>query len=123
MKRLFPRSFVLSIALSLLTSLTVNAFPTLVPLQIGFDDPIDEHDSHRGPVNVPNLVIDNYNLQIPEFFNGYSLRIVDENGVVVYFTIIPEGCEEILLPSNLSGDYQIQLYNDSIYYYYGEITL
>jgi hypothetical protein len=103
---------VLMVLFAMLTlfNMPVSAIRVLVPLQIGYVDPEDgNHGENRSPVSVPEVTIDDKVLAFITPCDGDTLRIVNENGVVVYSTTIPVGCEEIELPSNLSGDYEIQL--------------
>ena len=109
MKRLIPFAFVLSTALSFLPNLNVNALPKPVPLQVNIERPTNGQGSHRAPMRVPNLVIDDNILLIPEYYYNCQLQITDEDGFVVYSTTIPEGCDQIELPSYLNGEYEIQL--------------
>ena len=53
---------------------------------------------------------------------GYITCDTDEDGVVVYTTYVPAGTTMIVLPSTLSGDFEIRLVGDT-YYYRGYITL
>lgn len=52
----------------------------------------------------------------------YTLSLYDEDGFVVYSTIISEGTTQVILPDTLSGDFELRFEADS-YYYYGYITL
>jgi len=69
------------------------------------------------------LSIDGHTL----YFNnvGYDLTLVllDEDGEEAYATFVAAGTTAVVLPSTLSGDYELQLYpTDSVYYFYSEIT-
>ncbi len=53
----------------------------------------------------------------------YAIDIV-QNGIVVYSVDVDESTTSIILPSWLSGDFEILLYpEDSDYYFYGVISL
>ena len=54
---------------------------------------------------------------------AYAIDIV-QNGIVVYSVDVDESTTSIILPSWLSGDFEILLYpEDSDYYFYGVISL
>lgn len=63
-----------------------------------------------------------YTLTMPAFEDDFTLVLLDEDGVVVYTTYVPAGTTMIVLPSTLSGDFEIRLVGDT-YYYRGYLTL
>ena len=78
----------------------------------------------RTPVARPSIAQDDHTL----YFNnvGYDLTLVllDEDGEEAYTTFVPAGTTSVVLPSTLSGDYELQLYpDDSVYYFYTDIEL
>ena len=103
------------------SSVQICAVPLPVELQTGYVDPtIGQGDSHRGPVLVPEVSIDNYTLSIDTSCYGYTLRLVDEGDNVVFSTVITS--TTIVLPSTLSGEYQLRLYpTDGSIYFYGYV--
>lgn len=52
----------------------------------------------------------------------YTLTLYDEDGDVVYTAYLPAGTTQIVLPTTLSGDFEIRLEADT-YYYFGYILL
>ena len=52
----------------------------------------------------------------------YVLNLYDEDGEVAYTVLVPLGTTQIVLPSTLSGSFELRFETDT-YYYYGEITL
>lgn len=106
-----------------LTSVNVYADPTDIELQVGYEDPDDgDLGQQRGPVLIPDLSLDGYSLIFNTPCDGYTLRLLDENGSVVYSTVIPTGTTSLVLPSYLSGEYEIQIIQGNICFY-GYITL
>ena len=79
-------------------------------------------DDKRSPILIPNVDIDGYTLTFYTPCNGCVLRLIDENDVVVYSTVIPTGATSLVLPSYLSGDYEIQIVRGN-FYFYGYISL
>lgn len=65
---------------------------------------------------------DNFVLTLPAFEDDYTLELRDENGLVVYSVFVPAGTTMVVLPSTLSGSFEIRLVGDT-YYYRGYIDL
>ena len=121
-KNSFFISSLLTAILSL-TSLNVYADPTDIDLQVEYEDPDDGNDGqHKGLVLVPSVSIDGYSLIFNTPCDGCALRLLDEDGYVVYTTVIPNGSTNLVLPSYLSGEYEIQIIQGNLCFY-GYITL
>ena len=83
----------------------------LVPLSVSIEDdnkPIG-HDTPRTPIEPPLVYIEDYTLTFAIGHPDYVLIIKDEDGVVVYNTTVFSAQTEVILPSTLSGDYEINL--------------
>lgn len=94
-----------------------------IPLQVsGVDPTTDQDDPHKGPVLVPQISLDNHTLYFYTPCDGYTLNLVDENDVVVYTIVIPVGTTSWVLPSTLSGEYELQLISGN-YCFWGIIEL
>ena len=118
-KRLFV--LLLMLALLPLSNLYVVAQP--IDLSVGYVDPTDpKDDDPRSPILVPEVDSEGYTLTFYTPCDGCVLRLVDENDVVVYSTVIPTGTTSLVLPSYLSGEYEIQIVQGNIYFY-GYINL
>lgn len=65
---------------------------------------------------------DGHILTLPAQGNDHMLVLRDDTGTVVYTTFVPAGTTQIVLPSTLSGDFEIRLVADT-YYYIGYILL
>ncbi len=104
-----------------LSNVRLSAEPEDVPLE--YEDPSDPHDNpQRELVKVPEISIEDYTLYFNTPCDGYVLRLVDEFDNVVYSTVIPVGATSLVLPSSLSGTYELQIVA-GIYCFYGDITL
>ncbi len=104
-----------------LSNVRVSAEPEEVPL--GYDDPsYNQENPNKSPVLVPEVSIEDYTLYFNTPCDGYVLRLVDEFDSVVYSTVIPVGATSLVLPSYLSGTYELQIVA-GIYCFYGDITL
>ena len=108
----------------LLTSISVSAKqPTDINLEAGYVDPEDEGgDPHRSPILIPQVGIDNYTLTFYTPCDGCTLRLLDENYNIPFVTVIPVGTTTLVLPSYLSGTYQIQIISGNICFW-GHIDL
>lgn len=87
---------------------------------------INEGSGSDGPTYAPPrpwyITLDDYVLTLPAFEDDYTLELCDEDGVVVYTTYVPAGTTLVVLPSTLSGDFELRFVADT-YYYIGYITL
>jgi len=61
---------------------------------------------------------DNYVLTLPAFDYAYTLVLLDEDGVVVYSADYSAGTTTAVLPSTLSGEFELRLVPYSATYYY-----
>ena len=84
---------------------------TIVPLSVCIED--DEQPGTNGfprsPIEVPLVYIEDYTLSFGTNHPDYVLTLKDEDGDVVYTTTVLSTDTEVILPSTLSGDYEIQL--------------
>jgi hypothetical protein len=76
----------------------------------------------RGPVNPPTVYLEDYTLTFATNHPEYVLYIKDENETVLYSTIVTSAATEVVLPSTLSGDYEIDLFMNE-WYFWGYIEL
>lgn len=114
---------VLIMVLFPLSSLQVCVASNPVGLSGGYWDPHEPNSGEqRGPIITPDLEIEDYTLYFITPCYGYELRLLDENSNVVYTTIIPVNATSLVLPSCLSGDYEIQIIQGE-YYFWGYIEL
>ena len=105
MKKLFL--FVLSAFL-----ISTNSWAkTLVPLTVCIED--DEYPIGNGygktSMCPPMVYIEAYTLSFEIDHPEYVLNIKDEDDNVVYSTVVSSTQTQVVLPSCLSGDYQIEL--------------
>ena len=98
---------------------------TLVPLSVTIeeDDQPAGTGYGRGPIEVPLVYIEDYTLTFEVNHPEYILSIKDEDGTMVYSTVIYSTQTQVVLPSSLSGDYEIRLDFGGSYIFVGEITL
>ena len=88
---------------------TIHAMQ-LVPLSICIEDPTSLGHGHpKTPMAAPKVYIDDYTLLFEASHPEYVLNIKDEDGDVVYTTTVYSTQTQVVLPSTLSGNYQIEL--------------
>ena len=94
-----------------------------IPMQI-----INKGGSGSQPTNSPPrpwyITQDENVLTMPAFEDDLTLQLRDEDDTVVYSTIISAGTTQVILPTTLSGDFELRLIPFfSTYYYRGYIEL
>lgn len=62
------------------------------------------------------IIQDDYTLTLPLFEDDYIFELRDEAGEVVYTTNLLAGTTQIVLPSTLSGSFEIRLVGTTYYY-------
>ena len=81
-----------------------------VPLTVSYDDLMPIGNGHpKTPVHAPAIYIEGYTLTFTAGHPDYVLNIKDEDGNVVYSTVVTSSQTTVVLPSALSGDYVIEL--------------
>ena len=82
----------------------------VVPFTVHYEDnqPIG-HGYGRTPMQPPVVYIEDYTLTFAVGHPDYTLIIKDEDGYVVYTTTVFSNDTEVILPSTLSGDYEVNL--------------
>jgi hypothetical protein len=117
------RRAMLLIVVSWLLGGLAFAIPVQINLTVGINDPFPGiPELHKGPEYVPSVVLDGYEITFLAIHPAYTLNIV-ANGVVVYSVALSPYTTSVVLPSWLSGQYEIQLRPDDYYYLYGYIEL
>lgn len=99
--------YLLLIALSLSTSAVAW---DRIPLAVGIIDgmPIG-HGYGKSPMRPPVVYIEDHTLSFVMDHPDYELTIKDEDGEVVYSTIVTSAETLVTLPSSLAGEYVIEL--------------
>ena len=94
-----------------------------IPLGIEWGDgkPI-HHGGAKSPVQPPTVSYEGNSIYLASSYSDFTLRLLDADGVVAYETFVPAGTATVVLPSTLSGDYELRLVT-STFYFYGYITL
>ena len=82
-----------------------------IPLTVSgdIDDMPIGHGNPKSPMQPPTVYIEDYTLSFAVGHPEYVLQITDEDGDVVYTTTVFSTDTQVVLPSYLSGNYEIQL--------------
>jgi hypothetical protein len=82
----------------------------VVPFTVHYEDdqPLG-NGFPRSPIEVPLVYIEDYTLAFVADHPDYVLNIKDEDGDVVYSTVVYSSETQVVLPSTLSGDHEIEL--------------
>ena len=116
------KKFILSFILLLGGGIFMDALAQQqIPMQIIKDGELGNGNT-LAPPRPWYIYEDNFVLTLPAFEDDYTLELRDENGVVVYSVFVPTGTTMVVLPSTLSGSFEIRLVGDT-YYYRGYIDL
>ena len=67
------------------------------------------HGHPKSPIEPPTVYIENDTLMFEADHPEYVLNIKDEENEVVYTTSVYSSITQIILPSSLSGNYEIEL--------------
>ena len=76
----------------------------------------------KTPILPPQVSIGGHVLYFTGTHAEFILTLTDEDGDVVFTTVVYDTDIQVVLPSSLSGTYELRLYTD-IYCFVGEITL
>ena len=88
-----------------------------IPMQI-FNNSGASQGSTRIPPRPWYITQDNYALTLPAFDYDYTLVLFDEEGVVVFSADYSAGTTTAMLPSTLSGEFELRLVPYAATYYY-----
>ena len=83
----------------------------LIPLSVSIEDDDQPIGNGHGKTSMcpPVVYIEDYTLSFEANHPEYVLYIKDEDDNVVYSTTVYSTQTQVVLPSTLSGDYQIEL--------------
>ena len=88
-----------------------------------YDDPTTTiRPPRRTPAMMPTAYMDNHILYFDGSHPAFTLTLLSGD-TVVYQTCVDATDGSVTLPSDLSGDYELQLSSSDDFYYYAEITL
>ena len=82
-----------------------------IPLTVSYEkDDMPVGNGHsKSPIQAPTVYIEDYTLAFVADHPEYILNIKDEAGEVIFTTIVYSTEMQVVLPSTLSGDHEIEL--------------
>lgn len=88
-------------------------------LQVGYNNDFEDviHPKPRTPEIIPIIYFDGSTLFFATSCDGCTLQIVDEAENICYELVIPMGTNELVLPNNLSGEYELRIIRGNTLYY------
>lgn len=94
-----------------------------IPMQIIRDQPVGENNPLAPPR--PWYITQNKNvLTLPAFEDDLNLQLLDEAETIVYSTYVPAGTTQVVLPTTLSGEFELRLIPlNATYYFRGYLIL
>ena len=119
MKKLFLLAMILLGGVPL--SKTFADEPINVPMHFINESGISKGKT-KSPIRPLVITQDGNTLTLPATGVDYMLQLFDEDGTLVYTAFVPRGTTQVVLPSTLSGLYEIRLVADT-YYYIGYLNL
>lgn len=82
----------------------------LIPFTLSYEDDMPLGNGYpKSPLDPPTVYIEDYTLTFENYHPEYILNIKDEDGDVVYSTVVYSTQTQVALPSTLSGNYEIKL--------------
>lgn len=114
--------FVLCVMMTAI-SVTVSAVEIPLAFSIIIGGPGDNHGDIGGnphprtPIQSPSVSIDGYTLYLYSGCEGCTIQLIDENENFVYVDSIGESQTSLVLPSTLSGTYELQIIQGNITFY------
>ncbi len=110
--------------LALVITMSVDAFADVtapIPFRVIRTTSPNGHNP-KSPVLAPTVYIDGNVLTFETPCDGCVLQLVDEDDDVVYSIVIPAGTTSLILPSTLSGTFELQIIRDN-WLFYADINL
>ncbi len=120
----FPQKFFLAILGMLLLGGAFSFSMVPIELSVNYDSQapfIPGPKKH--PISIPDVSLEDHELTFEASHDDYTLELLDADGMVIYSTYVPSATTIVNLPAWLEGEYEIRLYGDTDYYFYGYIEL
>ena len=78
---------------------------------------------HRSPIAYPSVSIDDYILYFYDIDTYFTIQLINDKGELVYTVSKYPESTTLILPSELSGNFELRIYNGSNYYFYCDVFL
>ena len=78
----------------------------------------------KNPITIPEVYLDDHTLYIDNIGDDSTIELTDENDDVVYSVFVTNGTTTVVLPSTLTGIYELSIIPETgDFYFSGEIEL
>ena len=77
----------------------------------------------KSPTDPPQATLDGHVLTFTTSHADFVLTLLDEDGDEAYTVFVPAATSTVVLPSTLTGLFELQLYPGGSYYFLGDIVL
>ena len=71
----------------------------------------------KSPILVPEVYLDGNTLSFDSTIEGCTVQLLDEDETVVYSSVISIGQTTLVLPTTLSGEFELQIVSGDITFY------
>ena len=106
-------------------SLNVMADGEFELLNLSIQNPVHNDDNTnegagahpKSPVQIPEVYLDGHTLSFDAAIEGCEVRLLDEYENVIFADFIEESQTSLILPSTLTGTFELQIIRGSITFY------
>lgn len=92
--------------------------------EVYYKDPLNGgNPMPKSPIELPQATLDGHVLTFTSSHANYTLTLLDENGDDAYQVFVPSSTSVVVLPSTLSGSFEIQLDFSGSYIFVSDIVL
>ena len=100
-----------------------HAQEIIVDLEVSIiDETPTQSGPHKTPVQIPEVWQDGHLIILEAGHADFVLDLIDEDGILVYTTVVPTATTQVFLPSSFTGDFELQLIQGN-FCFYGFISL
>lgn len=86
-------------------------------LDVEITDPTLEHEPiRRSPARKPLILVNGHSIEFTRSVANSIFTVSNQSGAIEYMVVIPEGTKFLELPSDLIGNYFIQISNEQYFY-------
>ena len=123
MNNIMKKRFAFLIVALVLGKAMTFSTPVFIPVSVNYDTERPAiPPMGKAPAHAPSVWLDGHELSFPSEHPLYTLTLL-QDGEEVFATIVTEGTGAIVLPSWLTGEYELVLAPESCYYFYGIVVL
>ena len=106
------------------TANTFSQTPSIIEKPLNFSIINDDNHNNTGdhplpksPVQIPEVYLDGHTLSFDAAIEGCEVRLLDEYENVIFTDFIEENQTLLILPSTLTGTFELQIIRGNIIFY------